>query len=1071
MLESPELVDWIPPGLQDSEKQVISSNEKYYAYATFLSVYVLDQKTKKIVYHYSKDDRVISSISLNPCFHGTIVISFIDRISHVYNFEKDIIEFSFETPEVVYYNCWAASGEILVFTQRVSGKLFYRSFRDPIQCLNIDGKSILFVKSVYLGEFIFICGCSDGKIIRFSLIKSKIESCTENSSVCSIDCDPNNPSNCLCVWKCGIIRVMDLKQGLSPLNIIDTNGHEIGSACWMKKHTGHFVTGDSNNGIIRIWNPANSSSLESIFVYDFGIVHMVLLKDDFLLCSFTNQFIGIYDIFRRVFVWKLFAGHNNTIFCFNFLSDHSKLVSCGAEGVVCLWNIRKKKQLNRIIMEGQTILSSSISNDESILATGQKNGDISFVSLKSFKHIFTVSIGSKHVLSICFSKFDNNYLLACMENDYPVIFNFKTQKVEQSISTSSKAFYGLYSPHEKEVIVIGCFNEINIIRQNKIDVVTHNLCETLCMEWSPFEKNSLLITTSGGFVVCVDISSKTLFSVCNHSDKVRAITYHPTNPSIIASASYNGSIVISNIQNGTTLMRINSSVTHVYALSFSHDNPMLLLSAGRDSYIKFWSLDKITQKERIMSISQKDMKYIRPLDSYNDIITIISQFSSSDQSLHCINHENTPIKNMLMCFTEEKREKERINCNKNPEVLLQTNQIKNYCEFLWEKGEYDKAIAFSPSVSVSFWEELMRRNQMKPFASGGFDFPNIFKEDLSSFCSIVDKKGLSYALLAIDTLKQPLYKKENTNNTSKYSIDGNQNNDFLREYSVISHYIMQLLNSSYIYKAAIQYLRICDYESAIHILAQNGETIVAVTIDNILNIGINKYRERIVRYALDSHFRDSLMFLLDENYKQRVWVSLVFSDANKRQTFAKINNVNIQEALGPIPSFRSMLIVSKYQEAADSAIFEMIELLSQDNWDWNHLNDLIEECELIPFSLLTQSTKSKLIQLILYVHSYKAYWKQYLPQLNQISLTIKKLSQDEHISILDEGIRKIDMMIQSTKQPKISRINPLSSNIPHSIYRTTIVSNPESFSNTSEYYKWIDLTSINPGLDNKRLFI
>ena len=40
---------------------------------------------------------------------------------------------------------------------------------------------------------------------------------------------------------------------------------------------------------------------------------------------------------------------------------------------------------------------------------------------------------------------------------------------------------------------------------------------------------------------------------------------------------------------------------------------------------------------------------------------------------------------------------------------LQTGQFKEYCEIMFKLGNYKKALAFAPSVSIEYWEDLYKK--------------------------------------------------------------------------------------------------------------------------------------------------------------------------------------------------------------------------------------------------------------------------------------------------------------------------------------------------------------------------
>lgn len=43
-------------------------------------------------------------------------------------------------------------------------------------------------------------------------------------------------------------------------------------------------------------------------------------------------------------------------------------------------------------------------------------------------------------------------------------------------------------------------------------------------------------------------------------------------------------------------------------------------------------------------------------------------------------------------------------------MSLRSGNVKEYCEIQFELGDYNKALAFAPSVSIEYWQELADRH-------------------------------------------------------------------------------------------------------------------------------------------------------------------------------------------------------------------------------------------------------------------------------------------------------------------------------------------------------------------------
>ena len=42
-------------------------------------------------------------------------------------------------------------------------------------------------------------------------------------------------------------------------------------------------------------------------------------------------------------------------------------------------------------------------------------------------------------------------------------------------------------------------------------------------------------------------------------------------------------------------------------------------------------------------------------------------------------------------------------------IQIRSGQFRDYCETLFELGDYDKALSFAPAVGIEYWQELAER--------------------------------------------------------------------------------------------------------------------------------------------------------------------------------------------------------------------------------------------------------------------------------------------------------------------------------------------------------------------------
>lgn len=56
---------------------------------------------------------------------------------------------------------------------------------------------------------------------------------------------------------------------------------------------------------------------------------------------------------------------------------------------------------------------------------------------------------------------------------------------------------------------------------------------------------------------------------------------------------------------------------------------------------------------------------------------------------------------MSMLNTQFAKKEDRL--NETAKLFLRSGQIKEYCETMWQLGNYEKAMNFAPAVSIEYW--------------------------------------------------------------------------------------------------------------------------------------------------------------------------------------------------------------------------------------------------------------------------------------------------------------------------------------------------------------------------------
>ncbi|MBP0018167.1 MAG: CHAT domain-containing protein [Cyanobacteria bacterium SBLK] len=109
------------------------------------------------------------------------------------------------------------------------------------------------------------------------------------------------------------------------------------------------------------------------------------------------------------------------------------------------------------------------------------------------------------------------------------------------------------------------------------------------LEFSP--EGQILAANDNQDIVLWNIKTgREIARLQGHSNKVTDIAFHPKDPRILASCSYDKTIKVWHTDTGRILMTLSGHLDEVYAIAFSPDG-QILASGGKDNTIKLWSID------------------------------------------------------------------------------------------------------------------------------------------------------------------------------------------------------------------------------------------------------------------------------------------------------------------------------------------------------------------------------------------------------------------------------------------------------------------------------------------------
>eukprot|EP00803_Ostreobium_quekettii_P001134 evm.model.scf_469.5 EVM.evm.TU.scf_469.5 scf_469:36329-42880(+) len=297
--------------------------------------------------------------------------------------------------------------------------------------------------------------------------------------------------------------------------------------------------------------------------------------------------------------------------------------------------------------------------------------------------------------------------------------------------------------------------------------------------WSPLVPNILLSGSNDRTARVWDVESGTCTRVLQgHTQNVRGLAWHPEIHHIVITGSWDATVRVWDTQTGESLACCKHHVADVYGISMHPQRPFALATVSRDSTVRIWSLTQLLPGPMISCILGKKFRcdQERGSGTYQDpsfelsgpcsrnLENDLAAYGTKCERFQSIfrffyapgpadvlwnlarrvcklppDASSTSGKTMLFHTDVHRALKQRFNdkmmnfdsessgvraprsfhaLEEASSVDVRAGNVRRYCETLLSQGEWDKAAAAAPAVSMSYWREVMGRRAVW-LAKGG----------------------------------------------------------------------------------------------------------------------------------------------------------------------------------------------------------------------------------------------------------------------------------------------------------------------------------------------------------------
>jgi WD40 repeat protein len=187
---------------------------------------------------------------------------------------------------------------------------------------------------------VLAAGCSNGCVILFNInTKSqKTLAASDRLSVIDLQWDRLSSGYLLVAYQ-NLISLWDT-ESLTEIHTFDKQSGITG-VCWMDWTAGNFVSANSKNGILKIWNASQRQPLDSVRVASGGIISIAFgIGTKRVICGCVNGSIVVYHMVKMMVEYTSAASHTETIFACTFSPVSADILATASyDGSIKLWNV------------------------------------------------------------------------------------------------------------------------------------------------------------------------------------------------------------------------------------------------------------------------------------------------------------------------------------------------------------------------------------------------------------------------------------------------------------------------------------------------------------------------------------------------------------------------------------------------------------------------------------------------------------------------------------------------------------------------------------------------------------
>jgi WD40 repeat protein len=618
----------LPAGCLVSSKDILFSNDQHIIYSSNLAVYILNAQSFIIEKIIAVTERTVASIAVSPHNHNLLIATGCDGCLSFWKLsEEELIcrvSVQANTGFLLAWDPFSPDHCAVLMNQPIM-RLLYWDMRkagsglSELFVIKNQTVQVSVIRWNLLTPGLLAAGCNNGWVILFQITtkSQKTLSIPERSvAVTDVQWDRLSAVYLLVAYQT-FISLWDT-ESLTEIHTFDKQGGNISAIAWMDWTAGNFVSSNSKNGYLRVWNASQRQPLESVRVAIGGLVTVYFgTGTKRAICACLDGSVVVFHMVKLQMEYCTAAGHTETIFDCSFSPASPDLLATASyDGTVKLWNVPGLSLTRTLLNSGEKciVYACDWSPKGNMVVACDSLGSVIIWDMQSGNELTRYAHHTKAVYCVAWNKFDES-LIASTSGDCTLVViaaAVESRKDGSAVPTSST------SSSQPSRMKVGLASQSATSRRRSqsgqegavaasdIQLRFVHPAPVFGCAWSKHSSILLVTCCQDGNVRVFDcaLHGKALVRqvLVGHTARAFVAAWSPLLPGTIASGSDDQTILIWKIDMDTdlatsdakpglpvtALKMLRGHTSNIRALLWSSEVKGLLLSGSWDSTIRLW---------------------------------------------------------------------------------------------------------------------------------------------------------------------------------------------------------------------------------------------------------------------------------------------------------------------------------------------------------------------------------------------------------------------------------------------------------------------------------------------------